>query len=263
MERAFDKGAAEMARRRARARRPSDAPPETLGGAAVGAAREGLLAVADAALVTLAGARAALEVAYDGDLSGIAYGTPAQARAFRALRDDGDARHFLLVEGQKGEDALLLEYLNLLPVDELAERVAEEDADRNDPEARARAEQPRLSDEDLVADSAFKSLDLLSIPELHKWRERWVDAAYQVAEYLAGRTREAELVALSRGDELDDSQQAAASATLTPAELLLMFAVADKPRGYAGGDERIYQAIQTIRTRLRRRLEKPSSSVSE
>src|SRR5829696_9429147 len=55
MERAFDKGAAEMARRRARARRPSDAPPETLGGAAVGAAREGLLAVADAALVTLAG----------------------------------------------------------------------------------------------------------------------------------------------------------------------------------------------------------------
>jgi len=247
MNHAFDQEQADMARRLENRSTPPTPASAILSGL----------------VATLVGAARALEVAYDGDPGGIVYGTPAQARAFRALRNDGDARHFLLVEGHGGEDALLLDLLKLLPVDEFAERVLAEDADRDHPEARALAEAPSVSAEDVAGDSSFKSLDILTIPELHAWRDRWVSAAYQVADYLAGRTRAAELAALSHGEEIDKSAEAAQAATLTPAELLLMFAVGEAPRGFAGGDERVYQDVQTLRARLRRRLEKPSRSVSE
>jgi hypothetical protein len=258
MDAAFDEGAADMARRLER-RHAHPSEPETLAGLIVGAVKVGLQACLESAAIALAGTRHALEVAYDGDLMGIAYGTPAQARAFRALRDHGDAAHFLRVEGQTGEDALLLDLLKVLPVAELAERAADADADRDDPQVRALSEQPRGSEND----NSLRSFDLFSVRELHEWRNRWVEAAYRTAEFLAGRTRDAELRAIARGEQLDESAEAAEAARLTPAELLLMFAVGDTPRGYAGGDARAYQDVQTLRRRLQRRLKKASGSMSE
>ena len=265
MERAFDEGAANMRRQLERRRRPPSAAPENLVRAIIGAVKGGFEACGETALIALAGAVRALDVAYDGDLTGIVHGSPAQARALRALRDDGDAGHFLRVEGQKGADALLLDILELLPAAAFAERAAEADADRNDPDARALADQPRLSDEPDGVGNSFKSFDLMTIPELHEWRSRWVDAAYLTAEYLAGLTRDSELRTLARGGEPSESREAAATEAtkLKPHELLLMFAVGDAPRGYAGGDERTYQAVQTIRKRLRRRVDKASERVSE
>jgi hypothetical protein len=262
MGRAFDEGAADMARRLER-RHAHPREPENLAGLIVGAVKVGLQACLESAAIALAGTRHALEVAYDGDLVGIAYGTPAQARAFRALRDHGDAAHFLRVEGQTGEDALLLDLLEVLPVAELAERAADADADRDDPRVRALSEQPRGSENDVMSDNSLRSFDLLSVRELHEWRNRWVEAAYRTAEFLDGRTRDAELRAIARGEQLDESAEAAEAAQLTPAELLLMFAVGDNPRGYAGGDARAYQDVQTLRRRLQRRLKKASGSMSE
>src|SRR4051794_19446409 len=44
--------------------------------------------------------------AYDGEPGRLVYGSPAEARAWVALREDGDGAHFLRVFGKAGEGAL-------------------------------------------------------------------------------------------------------------------------------------------------------------
>ena len=132
---------------------------------------------------TVAGLSEGLGAIYDGHPAGIAFGTPAQARAFRALREghDEEAGHFLRVRGRSGEDALMLDLLGSLPVAAFAAKAAEADRDRDDPAAQEAARRPRFGDErDGPRPATF---DAFSIPEWHAWCDLWVNAAHQVAEY--------------------------------------------------------------------------------
>lgn len=93
-------------------------------------------------------------------------------------------------------------------------------------------------------EAEVRSIDLLdkTLPELHEWREETIRAAYTVAEYQAGEKRK------------DSPAQAVAQ--LSPAELLKFARAADKPRGFAGGDEVTHRRLENARKRTRRRVER-------
>lgn len=215
------------------------------------ALREIAAEAAEDALRELREERQQLEAAYDGDLAGILLGTPEQARAWRALRDEGDAEQFLRVFGDEVRNNRLP-----LPVDELVAIVRELDADRHDPDAYEAACQPRYgdgSDEDLAE---HRTLDRLTIDELRDWGAAWVDAAYEVGEQVANRIR-AEYALESTPESTPESQVLVG---LDWGDRLLL--LASSHRGYAAGDVRIHRRLEVIRLRLRRRARKSHEAMS-
>lgn len=93
-------------------------------------------------------------------------------------------------------------------------------------------------------ETEVRSTDLLdkTFPELHQWREETVRAAYTVAEYRAREKRE--------------DSRAQAIACLSAAELLQFARAADRPRGFAVGDEVTYRRLENARKRARRHVER-------
>lgn len=164
-----------------------------------------------------------LEAAYDGDPAGILFGSPEEARAWRALMEQSDAEHFLRVFGRgTGEGALAERVAGFeLPVEAFAKR------------------------------AAHKDWDELTLPELFEWRDIWTEAAYLVAEFVATRQKPS-LESFMRGEDPDEAVDVVAA--LEPEELLLAAASNVRPRGYAGKEEGTARELENLRRRARRRL---------
>ncbi len=161
------------------------------------------------------GLRDGLAEIYDGRPGDVIFGTPREARAWRALRDNGDAEFFLQVHGHRSGLEAVNDKLTGL-ADLLAGEAEWQDADRHDPKAQEAAEAPRFGDKrDGVRPATF---DAFSIPELHEWVES-VIAALDTVRTWRLRLREEELAALARGEAPDPELEAIAG--LTDADLLV------------------------------------------
>jgi hypothetical protein len=180
--------------------------------------------VASGIVEVLKTALARLEEEYDGDPTGILFGSPEEARAWRALMDQSDAEHFLRVfGGRTGEDALAERAAGFeLPVEAFAKR------------------------------AAHKDWDDATVPELFEWRDIWTEAAYLVAEALAAR-RTPPLASFMRGEDPDEAAEVVAA--LEPEEMLLAAASAVRPRGYAEKEEGTIRELENLRRRARRQLD--------
>lgn len=180
--------------------------------------------VAQGGRAVLAGLLERLEAEYGGDPLGILFGTPAEARAWRALMDHSDAEHFLRVFGGAGGEGALAERVAgfELPVEAFAERAARKDWDE------------------------------YTVPELREWRDVWVEAAYMVAEALATQRRPS-LRPFAHGEEPDEATEVVAA--LESKELLIAAASAVRPRGYAEQEAGATRELENLRRRARGRLD--------
>lgn len=218
------------------------------------------VAFADAFLAALRVATSEVADAYDGRPGDFILGPPAEARAWRALREDGDAEHFVRVFGAAGEGALIERIGGVeLPAAEFAAEAARCDEHRID---ECRIDDQQLTGARGERDDDPPCFDWMTVPEVHQWRRTWVGACMDVAKYLAERANRDALAALAR-DVDPDTAEASAVNELGRADLLLLAAASAHPRGFAARDPALYTRIQAIRKRARRRAEKFSASVSE
>lgn len=185
---------------------------------------EVLKMVAGTGVELLKGMLQRLEAAYDGDPTGILFGSPEEARAWRGLIEQSDAGYFLRVfGGGSGEGALAERAAGLeLPVEAFANRAARKDWDE------------------------------MTFPELFEWRDVWAPAAYLVAEAKA-RPEAPSLESVMRGDHPVPSTEVVRE--LKQDELLLAAATAVRPRGYGQTDEGATREFENLRRRARRRLD--------
>jgi len=277
MERAFDEGAADMARRLER-RHAHPSEPENLAGLIAGAVKVGLQACLESAAIALAGTRHALEAAYDGHPWDLFLGTPLEARAHRAAVELGDGEAMVRVlAGEDGRAALQDPAMQLaIPADELAAEVAR----RLAAASRAGFDSPTLVPGDMT------------FPEFLKNRDAWVYAALDVARYTVDLCHEEELDELAAlpmlmeqdhqriddsgrrkrpstaahpepDESAESSGERAALSGLSPEELLIEFAKIRALQGFAVRDPYLYNRVKTIETRLARHAEKFSRSMYE
>lgn len=114
------------------------------------------------------GLREGLAKLHDGRPGDIVFGTPVEARAWRALRDHGDAEFFLQVHGHRSGLEAVIDKLDGL-ADVLADEAAWQDADSHDPSAQEAAAQPRFGDE--RDGERPRHLRPFSVPELREWAD--------------------------------------------------------------------------------------------
>lgn len=195
--------------------------------------------------------------AYDGEPGGILYGTPQEARAWRALRDDGDVAHFLRIFDLAGDNALLEQLEGLAPLEVFRAEVAWRD------HRRMTKEEMKHGLAGAPGERESPCFDWMSLAELHRWRETFVGAYRTMAEIQHEWAHQTDMAALARGGEPADDPKIRALRDLEPADLLLLAAAERNPRGVANRDAAVYQRIQTLRRRVQRRAEKFSESVSE
>ena len=195
-----------------------------------------------------AGVGGALRAIYDGEPGDVLLGTPTQARAWRALRDHGDAEFFLQVHGgRSGLEAMNEKLAGLAEV--LAQEAAHQDAERYDPEAQRVAEEPRFGDErDSPRPATF---DAFTVSEMREWATSVTEALDQVATWRS-ELREMEIAALARGAQLEPELQAAAQ--LSDEDLLLRALKGDMPRGYARGGRHEQRRLEYVERRRKRLL---------
>jgi hypothetical protein len=237
----------------------SGSPTERLLSSALAVAQDAAWTLAASATATLTGIFRALAAAYDGDATGVMYGSPVEARAWRELREHGDVEHFLRVfapDRHRGEPGLAERIQGFpLPVAEFAAVASRRDARRMTSQEAGGAGLTGAPGERAHDPPCF---DWMTLPELTDWRRAWADAAFTVAEFIRGRVEESEIAVLARGARETEAELVA---ELDPADLLLVAASA--PRGFAARDEELYRQLQAIRKRLRRHREKSRAAVSE
>ena len=184
-----------------------------------------------------------------------------ELRAWDALRDQGDAEHFLRVFGggqRRGDTELIERVLGLSPVEEFAAEAARRNERRATPE-----ELTPLFGTPGERDGEPPYFDWKTLPELNEWAKVWVAACRTVADAGLDRIAQRDLAALARGVEPEDTPEAQAVRELGAADQLLLAAAEESPRGFAAGDPVLYQRLQNVRKRVRRRAEKLSNPMSE
>lgn len=208
------------------------------------------------------GALGALADAYDGRPMDVLLGTPDEARAIRALIEQGDAEYALreLAERQPGDqrpsgEESLLHRLTFPPeaVEALSAKIKRLTEHRVAP-----GDERPLTGEPGERDADPPGFDYMTHPELRDWIEAWLPATHALVDVIAERQRGDELAALVRGDEPDS--QAVARELPVEDQLVIL---ASERRGFAAGDRGTYRHVEALRLRLRRRVEKLSVAVSE
>jgi hypothetical protein len=198
------------------------------------------------------GAVQAVADAYDGEIADIFLGSPEEARAWHALREQGDAEHFLRVFGGPEFAGLVLGPTAQNVRELVAEALTGEAELLDDPVP----DRPPLTGAPGERDDDTPFFDDMTGPELQAWAAEAQPAAQLLADYIRERDGAQSLFDAMRGIERNDPAQVSALADLTPADLFMFARVAERAKGHAGARKAEWRRVEYGRRRAERRRSK-------